>query len=88
MGYGVDLRVVHCIVSGMVRFSARGTGPRFLGAPVPPDGNVANPTRPGTRLPIENLTRNLEKVMLGISWRLRQLCLRMGRVFPAATLGT
>ena len=37
------------------------------------------PPAPGRiRLPIENLTRNLEKVMLGISWRLGQLCLHMG----------
>ena len=39
------------IVPGMVLASAGGTGPIFPGATVPPDGNVANPTRPGTTLP-------------------------------------
>ena len=35
------------MVPGMVLAPAGGTGPRFPGAPVPPDGNVANPTRLG-----------------------------------------
>ena len=39
------------IVSKMVLASAAGTGPIFPGAPAPPDVNVANPTRPGIRLP-------------------------------------
>ena len=41
----------HGIVSKMVLASAAGTGPIFPGAPAPPDVNVANPTRPGIRLP-------------------------------------
>ena len=48
------------IVPGMVLASAGGTGPIFPGAPVPPDGNVANPTRPGTTLP--PLRRQPQKV--------------------------
>ena len=43
--------VEHGIVSKMVLASAAGTGPIFPGAPAPPDVNVANPTRPGIRLP-------------------------------------
>ena len=44
-------RLEHGIVSKMVLASAAGTGPIFPGAPAPPDVNVANPTRPGIRLP-------------------------------------
>ena len=40
--------VCYAMVPGMVLASAGGTGPSFPGATVPPDGNVANPTRPGT----------------------------------------
>ena len=43
--------VQYGFVPGMVLASAGGTGPSFPGATVPPDGNVANPTRPGTTLP-------------------------------------
>ena len=48
------------IVPGMVLASAGGTGPIFPGATVPPDGNVANPTRPGIRLPC-SVTQNKKK---------------------------
>ena len=89
MGYGVVLRVVHCIVSGMVLFYARGTGPRFLGAPVPPDGNVANPTRPGTdkttdREPDSEPGKSDAGHFLAIG----TILLAYGTNFPAATLGT
>ena len=45
------LGIVNGVVPEMVLASAGGTGPIFPGATVPPDGNVANPTRPGTTLP-------------------------------------
>ena len=50
-------RLEHGIVSKMVLASAAGTGPIFPGAPAPPDVNVANPTRPGIRLPC-SVTQN------------------------------
>ena len=52
--------VEHGIVSKMVLASAAGTGPIFPGAPAPPDVNVANPTRPGIRLPC-SVTKNEKK---------------------------
>ena len=53
-------RLEHGIVSKMVLASAAGTGPIFPGAPAPPDVNVANPTRPGIRLPC-SVTQNEKK---------------------------